>query len=61
MRPARAGTGPAGALPALTACSGSVTGSASSVPGGTGGAPGGAAGGVSTTTCDRVGVRSGNP
>jgi peptidyl-prolyl cis-trans isomerase B (cyclophilin B) len=61
VRPARAGAGLAGALLALTACSGTVTGSVSPVPGGTGGAPGGTAGGVATTTCDWVAARSGNP
>jgi peptidyl-prolyl cis-trans isomerase B (cyclophilin B) len=66
MRPARAGAGgllgmAAGALLALTACTGSVDGSASPVPGGTGNTPGSDDGGSATVGCEWVAARSGNP
>ncbi|MGY1793834.1 peptidylprolyl isomerase [Geodermatophilus sp. SYSU D00525] len=60
MRPARAGAGLTGALLALSACTGTVSGSASPVPGGTGDAGGGTAG-AATVACEWVAARSGNP
>jgi peptidyl-prolyl cis-trans isomerase B (cyclophilin B) len=66
MTPARAGAGrvlgtAAGALLALTACTGTVNGSASPVPGGTEAAPGDTDGGSATVSCEWVAARSGNP
>ncbi len=61
MRSLREGAGLAGALLALSACTGTTTGTAAPVPGGAGGAAGGDDPGAATVACEWVAARSGNP